>query len=43
MKQAALEQGMQTLRFDAWQKALRGESTLEEVMRVTKSDRLIMG
>lgn len=43
LKKAALEQGMRTLRYDAWQRALCGDSTLEEVMRVTKSDKLLMG
>ncbi len=43
MKKAALDQGMRTLRYDAWDRAMNGDSTLEEVMRVTKSDRIIMG
>ena len=43
LKKAALEQGMRTLRDDAWGRAMNGDSTLEEVMRVTKSDKLIMG
>ena len=41
MKKAALEDGMKTLRYDAWQRAMNGDSTLEEVMRVTKSDRFL--
>ncbi len=43
MKKAALDEGMQTLRYDAWQRALAGDTTLDEVMRVTKSDKLVMG
>ncbi len=43
IKQAALQQGMLTLRYDAWQRALTGETTIAEVMRVTKSDRIISG
>lgn len=30
----AVEQGMLTLRDDGWQKALRGDTTVEEIMRV---------
>jgi len=43
LKKAALEEGMRTLRDDAWARAMNGDSTLEEVVRVTKSDKLIMG
>jgi general secretion pathway protein E len=38
IKQAALRAGMHTLRMDAWDKAFAGSSSLEEVLRVTKSD-----
>jgi len=38
IKTAALQQGMRTLREDGWNKALRGITTLEEVLRVTEED-----
>ncbi|MGI9519711.1 MAG: GspE/PulE family protein, partial [Pirellulaceae bacterium] len=41
IKQAGLQQGMHTLRMDGWLRALSGETTVDEVMRVTKSDRII--
>ncbi|MEC8301930.1 MAG: ATPase, T2SS/T4P/T4SS family, partial [Planctomycetota bacterium] len=41
VKQAALKSGMRTLRDDAWVKAMRGETSAEEVLRITKSDRAI--
>lgn len=40
IKKAALAQGMRTLRDDAWKKAMRGDTSIDEVTRVTKSDRL---
>lgn len=40
IKQAALNAGMRTLRMDAWDKAIAGETSVEEVLRVTKGDRL---
>ncbi len=40
MKRAAIEDGMTTLRQDGWSHVLDGETTLNEVMRITKSDRL---
>ena len=40
IRQAALEGGMRTLRQDAWLKVLNGITTVDEVLRVTKSDRL---
>jgi len=39
IKRLALQQGMKTLRDDGWRKVLLGETTVEEVMRITKSDR----
>ena len=36
--QLAMEQGMKTLRYDGWQKVLKGETTLEEVIRVTQTE-----
>lgn len=38
IKQAALQEGMSTLRDDAWRKAFDGVTSLEEVLRVTKTD-----
>jgi general secretion pathway protein E len=40
IKQAALKQGMRTLRVDAWAKAIEGRTSVDEVVRVTKGDRL---
>ena len=40
IRQAALAGGMRTLRQDAWMKVLNGTTTVEEVLRVTKGDRL---
>ena len=40
IRQAALAGGMKTLRMDAWLKVLSGITTVEEVLRVTKSDRV---
>ncbi|MGI9455465.1 MAG: GspE/PulE family protein [Aeoliella sp.] len=38
IRQAALADGMITLRQDAWQKAIDGITTVDEVLRVTKGD-----
>ena len=38
IRQAALEEGMQTLRQDGWAKVLAGRTTVEEVVRVTKGN-----
>jgi len=38
IKRAAIEEGMLTLRMDGWRKVLAGETTVEEVVRVTRSD-----
>ena len=40
IQRAALKDGMQTLRTDGWCKALAGHTSLDEVLRVTKSDRM---
>ena len=40
IRQAALAGGMRTLRQDAWLKVLNGTTTVEEVLRVTKGDRI---
>ena len=41
IKQAALAQGMRTLRQDGWQKVLDGRTTVDEVVRVTKGTALV--
>ncbi|MGE0758938.1 MAG: GspE/PulE family protein [Pirellulaceae bacterium] len=38
IKQAAVEQGMLTLRTDGWRKVLRGETSVDEVLTATKGD-----
>jgi type II secretion system protein E len=38
IKQAAMESGMRTLRQDGWLKVLDGDTTIAEVIRVSKSD-----
>jgi general secretion pathway protein E len=40
IKQAALKAGMRTLRMDGWDKAMMGQTSVEEVLRVTKGDRI---
>ncbi len=42
IKKAGLEEGMHTLRQDGWQHVVDGETSIDEVMRVTKSDRFGM-
>ena len=34
--QAAIENGMRTLRTDGWNKVMAGETTIEEILRVTQ-------
>lgn len=40
IKKAALDAGMRTLRMDAWDKAIAGNTSVDEVLRVTKGDRI---
>ncbi len=40
IRKLAMEQGMKTLRGDGWRHVLRGRSTIEEVLRVTKDERV---
>lgn len=40
IKQEALKHGMRTLRDDGWTKALKGVTTLEEVLRVAEEDEM---
>lgn len=39
IKKAAIAAGMKTLRDDGWQKVLLGQTSIEEVLRITKGDR----
>ena len=41
IKQAAMAGGMRTLRHDGWAKAIAGETSVDEVLRVTKSDQIL--
>jgi len=38
IKAVAVRHGMRPLRMDGWQKCLRGDTTIEEIMRVTALD-----
>lgn len=38
VRKKAREEGMRTLREDGWQKILRGDTTMEEIMRVTADE-----
>jgi len=38
LRKAAVANGMKTLRQDGWRKVARGVTTIDEVIRVTKSD-----
>jgi general secretion pathway protein E/type IV pilus assembly protein PilB len=40
IREAARKDGMRTLREDAWLKVLSGKTTVDEVLRATKGDRL---
>ncbi len=40
LKKAALAEGMKPLRMDAWEKAIMGNTSIEEVVRLTKGDRI---
>jgi len=42
IKQAAVADGMVTLRKDGWKKVLSGQTTVDEVVRTTKGDREAM-
>jgi len=41
LKARATQDGMETLRQDGWRRVLRGQTTVEEVVRVTQSDELL--
>jgi type II secretory ATPase GspE/PulE/Tfp pilus assembly ATPase PilB-like protein len=38
LKARAITDGMDTLRTDGWRRVLRGQTTVEEVVRVTQQD-----
>ena len=38
IQQAAIKAGMRSLRGDGWRKVCRGQTSVDEVLRVTKSD-----
>ena len=41
LKQQATEDGMLTLRQDGWRRVMKGQTTIEEVVRVTQADETI--
>lgn len=40
IKKLAISNGMKTLRDDGWEKVIAGTSTVDEVLRITKGDRM---
>lgn len=40
IKKAALQEGMLTLRDDGWDKVIEGKTSVEEVQRITKAERI---
>jgi general secretion pathway protein E/type IV pilus assembly protein PilB len=40
IKKVALAEGMRTLRDDGWDKAMAGATSIDEVLRITKTDRM---
>lgn len=41
IKKAAAANGLITLRDDGWRKAVEGKTSIDEVLRITKSDRMV--
>ena len=41
LKQRAISEGMETLRQDGWRRVARGNTTIEEVVRVTQTDEVM--
>ena len=41
LKKAALASGMATLRDDGWRKVINGHTSVDEVLRITKGDRML--
>jgi general secretion pathway protein E/type IV pilus assembly protein PilB len=40
IKKACLEGGMKTLRDDGWRKVISGDTSVDEILRITKGDRI---
>jgi general secretion pathway protein E/type IV pilus assembly protein PilB len=40
IRKAALKAGMKTLRDDAWRKTIEGSTSVDEVLRSTKGDKI---
>jgi general secretion pathway protein E/type IV pilus assembly protein PilB len=40
LRKVALQEGMTTLRDDGWRKVLEGRTSIDEIIRVTKGDRI---
>ena len=38
LKARATQDGMETLRTDGWRRVLKGQTTVEEIVRVTQAD-----
>jgi type II secretory ATPase GspE/PulE/Tfp pilus assembly ATPase PilB-like protein len=38
LKARAIADGMETLRSDGWRRVLKGQTTVEEIVRVTQAD-----
>jgi type II secretion system protein E len=41
IKKAAMRDGMKTLRDDGWLKVMQGDTSIDEVLRITKGDRTV--
>src|SRR5438270_1160229 len=41
LKQCAIAEGMESLRLDGWRRVAKGDTTIEEVVRVTQSDEMM--
>src|SRR5436305_1948829 len=41
LKQCAIAEGMETLRQDGWRRGAKGDTTIEEVVRVTQTDEVM--
>jgi type II secretory ATPase GspE/PulE/Tfp pilus assembly ATPase PilB-like protein len=41
LKTRAITDGMETLRSDGWRRVLKGQTTVEEIVRVTQADEAI--
>ena len=41
LKQCAIAEGMETLRQDGWRRVAKGDTTIEEVVRVTQTDEVM--